>query len=274
MENSSNQPINSNENSIVKKEDLSHDKKLRDSGQQENIKLINSESKNNFENDSFVTLIVNPILQFLEKKEQKYLSLCNKKIYKLYCSRVKKLKIRPAMISKSIFNKYENFISLDLSKCLYIFDFSFISNLEKLEILNVSNTYITDISFLERNKNIKDLDLYDCMCLRDFTPIFHLEKLEILNISYTNIDDISFLVGNKNLKEFYLYDCTNIKDFKPLFNLEKLEKFDVSNTYISDISFLDQNKNIKELYLAGCENIKDFIPISKFIQIQKVKKRL
>ena len=46
-------------------------------------------------------------------------------------------------------------IILDFSCCENIEDFTPISKLEKLEILNVNETYIFDISFIKNNKNIK-----------------------------------------------------------------------------------------------------------------------
>ena len=105
--------------------------------------------------------------------------------------------------------------------CLRIEDFIPISKLEKLEILDVRGTYISDISFLEKNKNIKELRLYYCKKIKDFTPISKLERLEILDVSSTNISDISFLDKNKNIKELILYGCIYI----PI--IQKLRRKDI-----------------------------------------------
>ena len=75
--------------------------------------------------------------------------------------------------------------------CKNIKDFTIISKLEKLEYLNVSDTNISDISFLEKNKNIKFFNLHGCKNIKDFTIISKLEKLETFNVSDTNISDIS-----------------------------------------------------------------------------------
>ena len=84
--------------------------------------------------------------------------------------------------------------------CDKIKDFNHIINIEALENLDISDTNISDISFLVKNKNIKKLHLKNCKYIKDFTPISKLETLENLDISYTNISDISFLVKNKNIK--------------------------------------------------------------------------
>ena len=80
-----------------------------------------------------------------------------------------------------------------MTSCKNIKDFTPISALESLEILNIEYTNILDISFLGKNKNIKELELFLCQKIKDFTPISKLARLEILNIGDTNISDISFL---------------------------------------------------------------------------------
>ena len=117
-----------------------------------------------FEKILSIPFILNQIFQFLDKDNIKCLSVCNKKIYQFYCNQVKKLKIneRVDILNLKIFDKYEKVNNLDLSRCKNIKDFSPISKIERLEILNISFTNISDISFLEKNKNIKELNLIDC----------------------------------------------------------------------------------------------------------------
>ena len=83
-------------------------------------------------------------------------------------------------------------------------DFTPIVKYQKLEKINFGKTYISDISFLEKNKNIKELDLYDCTNIKDFIPIAKFQKLEKLNIGKTYISGLSFLVKNNNIKELNL----------------------------------------------------------------------
>ena len=70
----------------------------------------------------------------------------------------------------------KNINELNLELCKNIKDFSIISNLVKLENLNLTNTNISDISFLEKNKNIKKLDLDGCYGIIDYSFISNLEK--------------------------------------------------------------------------------------------------
>ena len=168
-----------------------------------NEKIIYFNNNYNFEKALSVPLILNQIFKFLGKDSIKCLSLCNKKIYQLYCNQVKELRInKEADISNLLvlIDKYDNANIVNLSECKNIEDFTPLSKIERLEILNVSETNISDISFLDKNKNIKELNLYNCKNIIDFTPISKIEKLEILDVGSTIISDISFLEKIKILK--------------------------------------------------------------------------
>ena len=146
----------------------------------------------------------------------KSLSLCNRKIYQLYCNQIKKIKIN--RINKrinivKIKDKYANINNLDLSEC----------------------SDLLSISFFEEINNIKELRLDGCYNIKDFSIISKLEKLEILDISYTYISDISFLEKNKNIKELKMVLCKKINDFSTISKLERLEILNVNKTNISDI---------------------------------------
>ena len=168
----------------------------------EESKYYNSNYR--YENIFFITLILNHILQYLDKNNLKCFYLINKKIYQIYCNQVKKVKINnEAKISNlQVIDKYNNVINLDLTNCKNIKDFTPISKLERLEILNISYTKISDIPFLEKNKTIKELNLCGCKNIKDFISISKLKRLEYLNIGYANVSDISFLEIIKILKNY------------------------------------------------------------------------
>ncbi len=139
-----------------------------------NIESKYSNNEYNFKNLFSIPLILDQIFQFMEKDDKKCLSMCSKKLYQLYCKQVKKLKIKndiESNLRKIKFDKYIDLIELDLYECKNIEDFSFISKLEELENLNISYTYISDISFLEKNRNIKKLNLEGCYKIKDFSFI-------------------------------------------------------------------------------------------------------
>ena len=96
---------------------------------------------------------------------------------------------------------------------LRIENFSLISFCDKLESLDIGNTYIKNISFLEKNKNIKELEL-NSDNVGIYTPISYLEKLEKLDLSFSDVKDISFLEKNKNIKELDIRGCEIYEKYK------------------------------------------------------------
>ena len=132
-----------------------------------------SKNQYNFKNVLSIPLILDQIFKFLEKDDIKCLSLCFIKMYQLYCNQIKKLKIKESAeishISSIMFDKYKNFIELNLEYCKNIKDYSFISKLEKLENLNLSYSNISAISFLIKNNNIKELNLEGCKNIEDYS---------------------------------------------------------------------------------------------------------
>ena len=94
--------------------------------------------------------------------------------------------------------------------------------MDTLEILNLSNSSVYDISFLVKNKNIKELIICGAcikkLRIKDFTPISQIERLEILKLAYTNIDNISFLANNENIKYLDLHCALDMRDCSPTSN--------------------------------------------------------
>ena len=66
-----------------------------------------------------------------------------------------------------------------MSNCKNIKEFTPISKLERLEILDVSYTNISDISLLEKNKNIKELYLENCENINKNDNIFKKNDIKI-----------------------------------------------------------------------------------------------
>ena len=133
-----------------------------------NAYLSDKESKNInkkciIKNALEIKLILNQIFQFLKRDDIKSLSLCNRKIYKLYCEQIIKIKIKKINENINIVKILDNYPyinNLDLSGC----------------------SDLSSISFLEKNNNIKELRLYGCKNIKDFSTISKLEKLEILDV--------------------------------------------------------------------------------------------
>ena len=260
--------------------------------------LLNSDN-NNYGNIIFIPLILDQIIQFLDDYDKKNLYLCNKKFYQLYCNQITDLiifdKVNKSKVKKTL-NKYKNVESLKIVDCndisfldencnikslnlrghfncaLKIKDFSPLFRLNKLEILDIHFTDITNISFLKNIKNLNELHLYSISkkTIIDSTPISYLEKLEVLELIYTNINNFSFLKNTNQIKKLEFNG--NIKNYNHISNLEKLEILSLRGERLSsplyNISFLENNKNIKCLYIINYKKIKDYHFISKLDKLE------
>ena len=168
---------------------------------------------------------------------------------------LKYLYIQKFIFDKELKIKLNVLLILSIKNCQNI-KISEISS-EKLEILDLSNNEIKEISLLEKIncKNLKKLDLSN----NEISNINKLEKanfnqLEELYFSFNKISDIDILekVNFKNLKILYLNfnEISNINIFKKT-NFKKLEILNLHNNKISDIEVLDKVsfEQIKDLNL-------------------------
>ena len=130
--------------------------------------------------------------------------------------------IKDLSVLNNIPNKYKNVKELLFKKCNDLNYFSFLSNLENLEVLHIYKSNIVDFSFLEKNIKIKELKLTKCK-IKDFSSLSKLENLLILEVIDSEISDISFFERTKNIKKLNLDSYNPVEDFTFLSNLEKLE---------------------------------------------------
>ena len=104
--------------------------------------------------------------------------------------------------------EYEGAIRITLGELSYkANDFD---ELMKVEKLNISNPYVSDITPLSGLKNLKSLDLSGTF-VSDISALAALENLEWLNLANTQVADISVLYGLRNLKYVDLFN-SNVQE--------------------------------------------------------------
>ena len=105
-------------------------------------------------------------------------------------------------------------------------NFTPLSKLRHLEILDLYGNLITDISFISE-----------------------LKKLSYLDISKNLIGDISVISKLKNLSYLYCYD-NHITDLSPIYSIKKILSFDLSNNKIVNIDDLSKLEKLENVYLS------------------------
>ena len=166
-------------------------------------------------------------------------------------------------------------------------NFNALKDLTNLQLLDLSQNKIRDISFLLKLNGLLDLNL-SFNNIRDVSPLENLHQLRKLNLSLNRIDDFSYISQLTNLKDLILFDANvtdlgflknllglvklelaynDISDHSLLVNLIELEELRLSNNSIRDIEILRNLTKLKILNL-GTNRIKDISCLQNLVGIQ------
>ena len=129
-----------------------------------------------------------------------------------------------------------------------------LEDLGTLEILNLSNTSVSDIEPIRHLVSLRELYLQNTL-ISNLRPLSGLDKLEKLDISHTTVADLAPLCELHNLRQVFA-SYTAIPDITclgPLNNLENLEWLAIEGLPIDYEDWLD---------LQDCVNDK-FSPMDK-----------
>lgn len=125
-----------------------------------------------------------------------------------------------------------------------------ISHLKNLRILNLSDTSIEDLSFLENLTYLEEVDISGTKVI-DLSSLCNLSYLRSLKAHDTSINDLSPLRGLSNLKEIHM-ERADIEDVTPLGEVSSLEVIDFyGNSSLQDISAFSNLKNLRKLILKN-----------------------
>lgn len=176
--------------------------------------------------------------------------------------------------SVEFFGKMTELISLDLSSCKLIDDFSFLKHCTKLTNLDLSWCDVSDLRFLKDCPKVTTLNLsgYRPVLILDLEEevglnlLKYCPELTSLNLTLSSIHDLDFLENCPQLTTLNLMECVRIDDFSPLLFVPELKTLNLTNCLqIKDLSFLEHCKGLTNLYLSGCYRINDqgFKPVEQ-----------
>lgn len=147
-------------------------------------------------------------------------------------------------ISGDISHYINNFKFLELLNLTrtYISDISGFKHNEYLKYLYVGGNKLTDISNMSCFPNIKSLAIWDNKII-DFSPIGELKKLHELYCQRTGINDLSFL-KHINKLTVLVASGNHIVDIEPLSINSSINYLDLSDNLINNIDSLCNFSNI------------------------------
>ncbi|ERJ11984.1 leucine-rich repeat domain-containing protein [Haloplasma contractile] len=156
-------------------------------------------------------------------------------------------------ISSVSLSDNHNMTELDISDKLILdgisnlqHGFSFISNLDYLESLNLSNTGMTDLTPLSNLTQLKMLALNynhsvaEGQSLTDLSPLENLKNLEILALDGNNIQDVSTLQDYPNLEILSLQE----NNIGTLNGINQMPNLNMLSLYMNPIHTIDGLNNI------------------------------
>jgi Leucine-rich repeat (LRR) protein len=140
-----------------------------------------------------------------------------------------------------------------------------IRNLNKLELLNFSETPVSDISSLYYSSTLRELNC-GLTLINDLSPISGLVNLEKLKCNGLKITSLDFLTQMKNLKSL---DCgsTRIYDLGPVAGLKEIESLDISGTGVINLNTV---KELLNLMYLNCENT-TVSSLESLVDLQKLE---
>jgi Leucine-rich repeat (LRR) protein len=135
--------------------------------------------------------------------------------------------------------------ALDLSGNQFIQNIEPLTQLSGLQVLNLSNTNVTDISPIRNLTELVELNLSKTK-LDDITALKYSDRLLKLNLNKTQVSDISVLERMVKLENLELRQ-TNVTDFSILSYLTSLKYLNIAETKISNLSPIDSLFNLTDL---------------------------
>ena len=103
----------------------------------------------------------------------------------------------------------------------------------QLEMLDIGETAIEDLSPLASSKTLRDLRFTDTL-VSDLSPLAGIETLEEIDALGSKVDDLSALASLPALRELRVSDCP-VNSLEPLRELRSLERLDISGTHVSSL---------------------------------------
>lgn len=161
--------------------------------------------------------------------------------------------------------KFKSIKKIDISNSILIGNLQPLSEITKLEEINISNTLIDDLSPL---RNLNNLEKINC----SGTPLTNMEALRYssalkeINISLTPIENIDVLSNLKSLESLNI-SFTQINNFASLENLQNLRLLNISGLNISLNSGLEKVINLTSL-IAVATSFSDFNELKTLQKLQ------
>lgn len=135
-------------------------------------------------------------------------------------------------------------------------------NLSTIEILELEEKDITDISGIEKFPNLKELNLFKNK-ITDVTPLANNATIEKLSLNTNPLDnqDLNKIATMSKVKILAISGMKDITNIAPIFNMTQIQELYAYSNSIIDITGIEKLTNLQKLDLRW-NNIAQFPTIS------------
>ena len=147
--------------------------------------------------------------------------------------------------------------TLDINRC-GLKNLDFVTNMQNLYCLYVSDNEIQDISALRTLGNLEYISV-DSNPIQDMSPIIEMKYLQSLEISGDQITDLEWVVQLPNLTRLRVWEGSGL-NYEILGQMKNLTYLNLQNCDVQDISFVKELTNLERLYLQNTQ-VDDVSPI-------------
>lgn len=144
----------------------------------------------------------------------------------------------------------------------------FLSCLESLQTINISNCSIENIAGILVCKNLSQIIFDGAQDEHQLEEILQKTNLEYLSIKASPLKNLDAISKQENLEYFNASDSDNLIDFNGLKRLKRIKYLELSSTAINDLSVLKDLENLEELTIAFCRNISN---LDDLVKVKKLK---
>ena len=146
-------------------------------------------------------------------------------------------------------------------------DYTTFPGLDRVEILSITQSKLTDVGFLSAASHVRYLTL-DTNAITDVSPLAACASVVGLYLSFNQVADLTPIAGLTTLTSLYAYR-NQISDISPLAGLSNLEKIGFYENQISDISALAGLPNLTYVELTH-NTVEDVSPLAGFASFDRL----
>lgn len=164
-----------------------------------------------------------------------------------------------------------NLERLSLSSVEALEDVSFLASMRHLRFLDISDTWVGDVTPLTELVGLSSLDVSACHEIVDIAPLRSLTELTTLRLNHCgSVTDLSPLAALAALTELDLLGCDRVDDLSPLATLAGIETLLIGGSALAELSSLQYLTRLRSITIGDSPRVEMLPPSAAWMQLQNL----